>query len=118
MSQTKYEEILATQLAMNRQTWAALQKHGVTEESQLQLEFSYNAPSREAAEAMVALIQEQTDYDVRAESSGSFLRRKWRVEGTTQKTAASAEILDQWVTWMVTAGKERSCDFDGWGTAV
>jgi hypothetical protein len=111
MSQSNYDEILAKQLAMNRQTWAALQ-------SQLRLEFSYDAPSREAAESMVALIKEQTDYEVRAESSGSFLRRKWRVEGTTQKTAASAEMLDQWVTWMVTAGKERACDFDGWGTAV
>ena len=43
-----YEDILQKQLAMNRQTWAALQKHGVTEE----------------------------------------------------------------------AGKERGCDFDGWGTSV
>ena len=103
---------------MNRKTWVTLQKHGVTEQSQVRLDFSYNAPSREAAESMVALIKEQTDYDVRVESSGSFLRRKWRVEGATQKTAISSEILDQWVTWMVTAGKERACEFDGWGTAV
>jgi len=118
MSDTHYEEILAKQLAMNRETWAALQKHGITEQSQLRLDFSYNAPSRDAAETMRALIQNQTDYEVRVESDGSFLRRKWRVEGTTQKTAISLEILDQWVTWMVTAGKERACDFDGWGTSV
>jgi hypothetical protein len=118
MKYTNYEKILAMQLAMNRQTWAALQEHGVSEQTQLRLDFSYNAPSRQAAEAMVALIEDQTDYDVRVESSRSFLRRKWRVEGTTQKTAVSPEILDQWVTWMVTAGKERVCDFDGWGTAV
>ena len=67
---------------------------------------------------MVALIREQTDYDVRVESSRSFLRRKWRVEDTTQKTAVSPEILDQWVKWMVVAGRERVCDFDGWGTSV
>jgi len=118
MSDTHYEEILAKQLAMNRETWAALQKHGITEQSQLRLDFSYNAPSRDAAETMRALIQNQTDYEVRVESDGSFLRRKWRVEGTTQKTAISLKILDQWVTWMVTAGKERACDFDGWGTSV
>ncbi len=118
MTDAHYAKILAKQLAMNRQTWAVLQQHGVSEQSQLRLDFSYNAPSRENADAMVALIKEQTDYDVRVESSGSFLRRKWRVEGTTQKTAVSPEILDQWVTWMVTAGKERACDFDGWGTPV
>ena len=118
MTNAQYEKLLENQLLMNRQTWAALKQHGVTVESQLRLDFMYNAPSRQAADTLVALIREQTDYDLRALSSGAFLRRKWRVEGTTQKTAVSPEILDQWVTWMVTAGKERDCDFDGWGTAL
>ena len=113
-----YEDILATQLAMNRETWAVLQQHGVTEESLVRLDFSYNAPRKDAAESLVALILEQTDYVARVDSSGSFLRLKWRVEGTTQPTTVSPEILDQWVTWMVAAGKERVCDFDGWGTPV
>jgi len=113
-----YEDILARQVAMNRQTWAALQKHGVTTESALRLDFSYNAASREAAENLCALLRGQTDYEVNVETSGSFLRRKWGVEGRTKETAVSPEVLDQWVKWMVTAGKERSCDFDGWGTSV
>jgi hypothetical protein len=115
---THYENILQKQLAMNRQTWTALQEHGVTEESQLQLDFFFNAPSREGADRLCTLLQEQTDYEARVESHGSFLRRKWRVEGRTQNTAVSPAILDQWVTWMVSAGKEHSCDFDGWGTSV
>jgi hypothetical protein len=95
-----------------------LQKHGATEERKLRLDFSYNAPSREAADGLCALLQEQTDYEVNVESDGSFLRRKWRIEGRTQETTLSPAILDQWVTWMVTAGKERSCDFGGWGTQL
>jgi hypothetical protein len=118
MQDAHYETILAKQLAMNRRTWAALQNHGVTAESMLRLAFSYNSASREAAESLCALLREQTDYEVNVGSSGSFLCRKWRVEGRTQETAVSPEILDQWVIWMVTAGKERSCDFDGWGTSV
>jgi len=51
MQDAHYETILAKQLAMNRQTWAALQKHGVTAENTLRLDFSYNAASREAAES-------------------------------------------------------------------
>src|ERR1700722_3252200 len=111
-----HETMLAKQLAMNRQTWAALQKHGVTAESTLRLDFSYNSVSRDAAESLCALIREQTNYEVNVESNGSFLRRTCRVEGRSQETAVSPEILDQWVTWMVKAGKECSCDFDGWGT--
>jgi hypothetical protein len=118
MQEAHYETIVAKQLAMNRQTWAALQKHGVTAESTLRLDFSYNSASRDAAESLFALIRKQTDYEVNVESSGSFLRRKWRGQGRTQETAVSPEILDQWVTWIVTAGKECFCDFDGWGTSV
>ena len=118
MTDDQYERILAKQLAMNRETWEVLSRHGVNEQSHIRLDFSYDAPNREAANAMAALIREQTDYDVRVESDGSTLRRKWRVEGTTQKTTVSLEVLDQWVTWMVTAGKQRACEFDGWGTSV
>ena len=113
-----YNAILAQQLVMNRKTWALLQQHGVTEQSQVRLDFSFEAPTREAAEKLRTLLQEQTDYDVRVESKRAFLRRRWRLEGTTQKTNISQEIIDQWVTWMVIAGKEQSCDFDGWGTLV
>ena len=118
MTEANYEDILAKQLAMNHQTWSALQKHGVTDKSKLRLDFVYNSPNRQAADELCALLREQTDYEVQVESVGSFLRRKWRVEGRTQETAVSPAILDQWVTWMVAAGKERSCAFDGWGTSV
>ncbi len=118
MRDTRYDDILERQLTMNRQTWAALQKHGVTPDSQLRLDFSYNAPTREAADKLCALLRAQTDYEVTVESARSFLRRKWQIEGKTQNMAVSPEVLDQWVTQMVSAGKEHSCDFDGWGTSV
>jgi len=103
---------------MNGQTWAVLQAHGATEQTELRLDFSYNASNRESANAMATFLGEETDYEIRVESDGSLLRRKWRVEGTTQATKISREILDEWVTWMVIAGKDKGCDFDGWGTSV
>jgi hypothetical protein len=118
MPDDHYEKILSAQLAMNRQTWVALQNHGVTEQSELRLDFSYNASNRKSADSLRTLLKDQTDYDVRIEATGSFLRRRWLVEGTTQNTTVSPQILDQWVTWMVVAGKENSCDFDGWGASV
>lgn len=118
MPDQHYEKLLAHQLAMNRETWKVLQSHGLTESTKVRLDFSYNAPDKDSAEALRALLQEQTDYDVTTECTGSLFRKSWRVEGTTKETTISPEILDQWVTWMVTAGEERSCDFDGWGTKV
>jgi Regulator of ribonuclease activity B len=110
-------ELLAKQLVMNRYTWAELRKHGVTEQTRLRLDFTYSAPSRDAAEALRASLEEATDYDLAVRSDRSFLRRRWRVEGTTQQTRISPEILEKWVRWMFTAGIEHSCEFDGWGTS-
>ncbi|HKR61788.1 MAG TPA: hypothetical protein VJS64_19030 [Pyrinomonadaceae bacterium] len=118
MRDADYDKLLAKQLAMNQQTWSTLKAHGATEQSELRLDFLYNAPNREAADALRAFLHDETDYDIRVESAGSILRRKWRVEGKTQPTTISPGILDEWVTWMVIAGKEKNCEFDGWGTEI
>jgi hypothetical protein len=96
---------------MNKQTWKTLQSHGVTEETELRLDFAYEAPNAEAANELAALLQAETDYDVHADASS--------VTGSTQPTRLSEAILDEWVRWMVVAGHEYGhCKFDGWGAAV
>lgn len=101
---------------MNEQTWNALQQHGVVPgTTEIRLDFSYTALSRDAALALQALLREETGYDVEVRSNGSLFRRRWTIEGRTQPTALSADILDQWVEWMVTVGARTECDFDGWG---
>jgi hypothetical protein len=105
------EGVLARQLAMTPQTWAALQENGVTEQTQLQLDFFYLAESRDQGEELARFLRSETDYDVRVEDDS--------VTGTTQPTTVSAAILEQWVEWMVYAGAEHGgCEFDGWGAAV
>ena len=55
-----YNAILAQQLVMNRKTWALLQQHGVTEQSQVRLDFSFeSADSRGCRE--VAHTPSRTD---------------------------------------------------------
>jgi Regulator of ribonuclease activity B len=113
-------EHLAHQLAMNQVSWRTLQQHGVTTESELQLDFFYLAPGEHEATVLVAFLQSETDYDVRLASRarGLLKKKRWSVEGTTRPTKASQDMLDQWVTWMVGAGFEHGCTFDGWGAAV
>ena len=115
---SRYRRILAKQLTMNEQTWANLQRHGVTEATQLRLDFTYDAPDEASATKLRAVLNEETDYDVVVNSAGGFLRKQWSVTGSTQPTAISQAILDQWVDWMVTAGLHQNCEFDGWGTQL
>jgi hypothetical protein len=105
------EDVLASQLAMTRQTWKVLQTHGVNEGTEVRLDFYYAAPDYASADALASFLQAETDYDVHAEDQA--------VAGSTQPTTVSEEILDQWVKWMVLAGHENGrCKFDGWGAAV
>lgn len=105
------EDVIASQLAMNAETWKAMQAHGVDEGSKVRLDFFYEAPDRDSANDLAAFLTTETDYDVRADTKA--------VAGSTQPTTISREILDQWVKWMVLAGHENGrCKFDGWGAAV
>ena len=115
---SRYRRILAKHLTMNEQTWATLQRHGVTEDTELRLDFTYEAPDEASALKLQAVLKRETDYDVAVKSSGAFLRKQWSVTGSTQPTAISQAILDQWVDWMVTAGLHQNCEFDGWGTQL
>jgi hypothetical protein len=118
LRQDRYQTLLGKHRAMNQQTWRRLQELGVTPATSLRLDFSYRAPDRNSAEALKDLLSEQTDYDLELSNSGPMLSQKWTVQGTTQSTTISPEILDQWVDWMVSAGLERGCEFDGWGTEI
>ena len=115
---SRYRRILAKQLTMNAQTWATLRGHGVTEATELRLDFAYLAPDQASATKLQAVLNEETDYDVAVSSSGGLLGKQWTVSGSTQPTIISPAILDQWVDWMVTAGLHRNCEFDGWGTQL
>ena len=114
---TRYRALLAKHLVMNEETWARLRARGVSETTDLRLDFSYSAADRPSAESLKNVLAEQTDYDLEIQSAGTFAKR-WRVSGSTQPTAISNAILDQWVDWMVTAGLHQNCEFDGWGTQV
>jgi hypothetical protein len=108
--------MLERQLAMNVQTWNALRQHGVTEQTDLRLDFSYDAPTRAAADKLVKLLKDETDYTVaepRPAGTG------YLVSGTTRETQVSLDILNQWVDWMHAAGRQSDgCEFDGWGAQI
>ncbi|MDO9352954.1 MAG: ribonuclease E inhibitor RraB [Solirubrobacteraceae bacterium] len=114
-----FEETVARQAAMTPQTWAVLQEHGVDSDTELKLDFFYDAPTEERATELVAFLRLETDYEVDVDFAQSAERRTWSVVGTTHPTAVTKEILQEWVRWMIAAGAEYGeCRFDGWGASL
>ncbi|HVL31679.1 MAG TPA: ribonuclease E inhibitor RraB [Solirubrobacteraceae bacterium] len=113
-----FRRLLARHLETNPRTWAALRSRGVDETTPLVIDFAFTAPGRRQADELVSVLRERTNFPCEARAEGPPLRRRWRVAGHTRPSTASAEMLDDWVTFMATVGAEHGCRFDGWGAAV
>jgi hypothetical protein len=116
--QQKYRQNLARQLAWTKETWSRLVDHGLTPSTEVELDFTFATSDRQKATDLAEYLREETDYEVGTVSSGGFLSKTWFVKGKTQPTRISLEVLEQWVAWMVAAGQDHDCMFDGWGTSV
>jgi hypothetical protein len=122
-----YEQLLELQLRSNRDIWATLQEHGVDADTELRLGFLYVAPGEPEAQALLAFLREETDYDLEARSrpggdddvADPDDDGEWVVIGTTQPTPVTLELLDDWAEWMIAAGAAAGpCAFDGWAAQL
>jgi regulator of ribonuclease activity B len=118
-SDDRFQRLLAQQLEMNPRTWAALEERGVDARTPLVIDYSFTAPGRREAEELVRVLRARTNFSSEVVAEGPRLKRRWRVVGHTQPATASVEMLNDWVTFMVTLGaKNGACRFDGWGVKV
>jgi hypothetical protein len=102
---------------MNAASWQELQACGVMPDTELVLDFSFDAPGEERARELAAALQEK-GHQASASRGGSLFRRVWHVEGSTPPLSVTLDRLNKWVREMVAAGQQCECDFDGWGAAV
>lgn len=104
----------ASQLGMTPKTVAQLRGLGVTDETQLKLEYFFYTNTKPKA---VALAKKLADlgylgsYDHSASDKKQFLVTGW----TTLMTMDERSILD-WTGRMCDLGRADDCEFDGWGT--
>ena len=118
-SDDRFHRLLAQQLEMNPRTWAALEERGIDTRTLLVIEYSFTAPGRRQARELETVLRARTNFSSEVISEGPRLRRRWRLVGHTQPATASVEMLNDWVTFMVTLGaKHGACRFDGWGVKV
>ena len=118
-SDDRFHRLLAQQLEMNPRTWSALEERGVDTRTPLVIDYSFTAPGRRQARELETVLRARTNFSSEVIAEGPRLRRRWRVVGHTQPATASVEMLNDWVTFMVTLGaKNGGCRFDGWGVKV
>jgi hypothetical protein len=115
----RFKRLLAQQLEMNPRTWTALEARGVDAKTLLVIDFAFTAPGKQEARHLVEVLRQRTSFACEVVAAGSRLKRHWRVVGHTKPSTASVEMLNDWVTFMVTLGaKHGGCRFDGWGVKV
>lgn len=112
------QELISHQQALNKTTWRALQKNGLRPEQEVELDFFYYCADNKGASSLKQFLESETDYEVSVRPAPDGSENEWSVVGKTQKTVISPEVLDEWVEWMILAGQEFKCEFDGWGTEV
>ena len=112
------QRIIDRQLSMAAVTLVAMREAGLTEDRKIQLDFFFDAPNEEAAKALAARLESMDCLSLSTERAGGLLARKYNVRGKTYPTAVTAEILAQWIPWIVVQGLAHNCVFDGWGAEI
>lgn len=110
----KMQAVLDHQLCMTKETWSRLVAHGAKYSAPLALDFFFKSPSIQRARELQEFLRQETDYAVGITADED----EWTVHGSTQPTAVSLPVLEQWVDWMVSAGFRFDAEFDGWGAEV
>jgi hypothetical protein len=109
-----YAQSRAKQLAMSPKTVAQLRKHGVTDQTQLKLEYFFYTNTKEKAAALAQKLADMGyagGYDHSASRTKQFV-----VTGWTPPMKRNDQTVLDWTGRMCDAGHEHDCDFDGWGT--
>jgi hypothetical protein len=113
-SEAAYAENRSRQLTMSPQTVAQLRTYGVTDESQLKLEYFFYTNTKEKAAALaqkLAGMGYTGSFDHSASDKKQFVVTGW----TSPMRMDEKTVLD-WTGRMCDAGREHDCEFDGWGT--
>ena len=113
-TEQEYAQNRARQLTMTPMTVAQLRQFGVTDESQLKLEYFFYTNAEEKA---AALAQEfaSMGYDGKVERSAAN-KKQFVVTGWTSKMQMDQQTVLDWTARMCDLGRQHDCEFDGWGT--
>ena len=111
VSEAAFRENTANQSTMTPQTLEQLRKYGVTDASQLALEFFFYTDTETKAAALAKALSVE-GYSVKHGASASDVV----ITGWTTKMSMDELTIVEWTTRMCKLGFDHDCEFDGWGT--
>jgi hypothetical protein len=114
VTELAYRENRAKQAAMSPMTLEQLRKYGVTDQTELKLEYFFYTNSESKA-AKLADVLKKKGYSVEHGPSASD-KKVQVVTGWTEKMKMSEAVVVAWTEEMTDRGFAADCDFDGWGT--
>lgn len=108
---------VADALETNRDTWVALQEHGVVPGSELGVDAFFFADTEASAESVAAGLRHLGWVVAVSTSRRGLLRRRtlWAVEASRSIGGVSLDVLDEMVTSLEALAEQHGAEFDGWG---
>ena len=110
----EFEEFRMGHLSRTAEIWKQLLQHGVTEETPLDFDFHFQAPSKVAAES---LIEALSTYNFKQSSKG-WLKKEYSLSSSSGPITWTEEVLLKWVDYLIATGEDHRCEFDGCGASI
>lgn len=115
VTEKQYNDNVVKQKQMNAKTLEQLSNYGITETSELKLEFFFYTNEQDKANNL-AIELKKLNYQIDHAETSAGEKNEWVVSGWSTKVKMELGIITDWTTQMCKLGYDNDCDFDGWGT--
>ncbi len=115
VTEKQFNDNVAKQKQMNSQTLEQLIKYGITDTSELKLEFFFYTNEQEKA-SKLAIELKKLNYEIDHVDTSASGKKEWIVSGWSTKIRMDLKTVTNWTTQMCKLGFDNDCEFDGWGT--
>jgi len=117
----KHQDNMKKQIAMVPELLAKLQQSGITDDSELKLEYFFYTNAEDKADRLsekLSVLGYSTEQRPSADSNTDEEESKklTLLTGWSNPVKMAKDKLCQWIKDMCILGFEQDCEFDGWGT--
>lgn len=114
IGESTHEDNMEGQLQRAPQMLEALYKTGVTDETELKLEYFFYTNAEDKAERLIESLKNIGYTPEQRLAPDSETTRT--ITGWSHPVVMSKEKVSQWISDMCIIGFKEDCQFDGWGT--